>query len=125
MSNIDVTKVVDIKACTVVLHRHVLNRTYGVNVVFRKNGNRNAHTRAVGCGGEMGGQCQDFCYYFFNKKENHVHKHTRTRSTLTHARHGSETPKIVAHCGQGKSKGLGRVGIELCVNRVYRQYAPV
>lgn len=48
------------------------------------------------CRGEMGGQCQDFCFFFY-KKENRVRKHTCTRSTLTHARHGSETPKIELH----------------------------
>lgn len=91
LSNIDVTKVVDIKACTVVLHRHVLNRTYGVNVVIRKNGNRNERTRAVGCGGEMGGQCQDFCFFFLQKKKTvcvstHAHADALSRTQGTAAK---------------------------------------
>lgn len=68
LRNIDVTKVVDIKACTVVLHRHVLNRTYGVNVVVRKNGNRNEHTRAVGVRGRDGGTVSGLLFFFLQKR---------------------------------------------------------
>lgn len=69
LRNIDVTKVVDIKACTVVLHRHVLNRTYGVNVVVRKNGNRNEHTRAVGVRGRDGGTVSGLLFFFLQKRK--------------------------------------------------------